>query len=658
MNQPPRGGANRNWGQVELDKAFRGNEWDSSGVAPAERCGATDRTYDPLQDKHLKFKASGATSVAGSAPHRRAGAAREQAGNATVVSRRPDTSVVGAAQQRLDIRRQAYQRVVAGAVSLAALRDPSFLAATKKPNKDAANAPSAFDVFERAKGKCVALWSELSIDEAFRHHFTIQHFVLSAGEEPSAARVEAVHQEIERMLSLRRCEKGVEYSIRIREGFVYRLMDLAEKSPGLHHTEIDAQLKPLLINLRKATLDVLHSISAWRELLGYSAVYLWRGTSYIMKLSMDLESLALFPAIVQRFPCRIVGNPLLDLEVVNPHRVMYRGEAALEKPLMPPSRTSLLPPILRPAGQQPDGSVIPPEAFSRGREMLLAEPRLFADFQKTTVVHTFDLIDATTYDAQIAKQLKDVVFNEVHAALDFPHLAVGAAAAAAAGDELTPQERLMIGASIQIQRVWRGHCARKLTAVRWSEHRAAIKIQRVQRLLLAKSEVEQRRQRHLAAAKIQGLARGVATRTAMRKFHALNRVATVLQTAWRACRARRFVAFLKAVSRSARTLQRWYRGHLARRWFPVHKQKVYSSAATAIQRVWKGGALRSSKRANPSSIRAAIIIQTAWRMYSAKLFVARLRGIRDAAVTIQRFGRGVGSAPRQTSTSRGGRNTE
>jgi hypothetical protein len=652
-NRPVHGPTSK-WREFEVDGEYRGNEWNSSTTLGGNntatergtlnsRSGGRDGEYDPLCDKHLKFRSlnrssgggNDASGIAGSAPHRRAAAARET--NSVALGRRPDT--VGEAQQRLDVRRHAYQQVVANAVNLAALRDPSFLAAaSKKKNNDGSEGTSPFDVFERAKGKCVALWSELGIDEAYRHHFSAQYFQLGAGEEPTASKIESIHTEIERLLGLRRCEKNVEYSIRVREGFLYRLLDLAEKSASLHFSEVDVQMKPLIINLRKATLDVMEAVASWRQALGYNAVYLWRGSSYLLKLAVDLEPLAAFPALIQRFPCKVVGNCFLNLDQSNPVRVVHRGEAAAERPLMP-VRTALLPPILRPAGQQKDGSVIPVERFSRAVSMLLAEPALFADFQRTTVVHTFDLIDSTTYDAHAAKQLKDIVFNQAHAALDFPHLALGAAAAAA--DELTPHERQMIAAAMDIQRVWRGHCARKRTAVRRGEHRAAIKIQRVQRQLLAKSDVDHRRQRHLAAAKIQGVARGVATRCALQKFRALGRVAIILQTAWRAYCARTWVSRLLAVSRCARTIQRWYRGHLARRWVPKHKAKVYTAAATQIQRMWKGGAIRTGKTADPRSIRAAIVIQKYWRRFLAIVLASKLRAVKNAAQRIQRFGKKI-----------------
>ncbi|CUG88393.1 Hypothetical protein, putative, partial [Bodo saltans] len=320
-NRPVQGPVTK-WRDFEVDGEYRGNEWNSStnlttplsggvGVlnsSSSPNSGAGGVEYDPLRDKHLKFRSSKhrsgsdhhhhATGVAGSAPHRRAAAARET--NSVLLGRRPDT--VGEAQQRLDIRRQAYQQVVSNAVSLAALRDPSFLAATTKRKTDGSgNEASPFDVFERAKGKCVALWSELGIDEGYRHHFAAQYYQLGAGEEPTATRIECIHAEIERLLALRRCEKNVEYSIRIREGFLYRLFDLAEKSSALHFTEVDVQMKPLIINLRKATLDVMDAVASWRQALGYNAVYLWRGSSYLLKLAGDLEPLAAFPALVQRF---------------------------------------------------------------------------------------------------------------------------------------------------------------------------------------------------------------------------------------------------------------------------------------------------------------------------------------------------------------------
>lgn len=583
--------------------------WQSESSSPqSER--AID--YNPILDKHLKFQ----HQQSHSAPHRLK----------KVPNRTQETSD---AMKRLELQRSAYKNVILNAISGASLRDPSFLAATKKP---AVNEVNSFDVFERAKQKCVALWSELDVEEDRRNHFAVRYFHLGAGEEPSADRIEAIHDEIQRSLSIRRLEKEIEFSIRVREGFVYRLLELAEKADTMHLVEFDILLKPLVLNLRKATLDVCNAIAQWRDVLGYPAIYLWRGTSYLTKLSSDLDILASCEQMCRRFPCAIVGNPLLELELPNLQKVPLRNEAQKEKPLMP-VKSSLLPPILRPAGQQPDGSVISPEMTAAAREMLTREPALYQAYRRETQVHSFELIDGTTFDANLIKQLKDIVFNEAHAALDFQF----GSNANGVMDDLTPLQKMQLLAAVVIQKVWRGHVARRYAANMRVNHVAATKIQRLHRMIAAKQEVRLRRKRHLAAAKIQALARGVATRTALRKFFSLNGVATKIQTAWRAYFARKQTAFLRALTRCAKTLQRWYRGHLARRFVPAYKAKVYNSAAVQIQKIWKGGSLRVKHSASPKAIAAVIRIQTAWRRHVAVAYVKKLRAIRDAALTIQRL---------------------
>lgn len=525
----------------------------------------------------------------------------------------------GAARVRLEHQQRAYQQVVLHALSTAQLMDPDFLAKSKKPPENEVN---AFDLYERAKQRCISLWSEVNVEEDRRVHFAAKYFnafrsAAAAQDEPSADTLQAIHEEIERSLRIRKLEKELEYLATVREGFLYRVFDLAEKSSEMHLVDVDRQLKPLLLNLRKATMDVMNGIAAWRDELGYDAVFLWRGSSYILKLSRDLDILAAYDSIVKRFPCDIVGNPLLSLDKPNPSQQLFRGEKASDKPLMP-VKSTMLPPILRPAGQQPDGTIIQPEMQERAQRMIVEEPALVAAYLRAHQVHSFDLIDATVGDAARIKELQAIAFNPQ----DVQHYFHWQQQE---GPELTPQERLRLAAAVAIQRLYRGWVARRWVTELKKRHRAAVVIQTAQRRVSAADDVAGRRLRHLAASKIQGLARGVLTRRALAQLKELHKQATKIQRLYRAFAARNHVQRRRAVWYCVRKIQAWYRGHLARRVVPVVRSTVYNAAAVQIQKVWKGGATRTAGMWVPKKINAAVKIQCAWRCWVARKTVRILR---------------------------------
>ena len=629
------------WNEFVLNAESTRNEWDSSNSRRD-----LEQPYDALHDKHLKFVSASATGRLASSqsssslwrapplqPSDSAVGVNDRVGSSRAgtshsapphVLHNPMTKPKsGAARVRLEHQQRAYQQVVLHALSTSQLADPEFLAKSKKPPEREVN---ALDLYERAKQRCVSLWSEINVEEDRRLHFAAKYFqafrsAAAAQDEPSADTLHAIHEEIERSLRVRKLEKELEYLATVREGFVYRVFDLAEKSSEMHLIDVDKQLKPLLLNLRKATMDVMNGIAAWRDELGYDAIFLWRGSSYILKLSRDLDILAAYDSIVKRFPCEIVGNPLLSLDKLNPNLQVFRGEVASSKALMP-VKSTMLPPILRPAGQQPDGTIIEPEMQIRAQQMIEQESALVASYLQTRPVHSFDLIDATVGDAARIKELQSIAFNPQ----DVQHYFYWQQHE---GPELTPQERLRLAASIVIQRMYRGYRARQLARDLKKRHRAAVVIQTAQRRVSAADDVAGRRLRHLAASKIQGLARGVLTRRSLAQLKELHRQASKIQRLYRTYAAQKHVAQRRAVWYCIRKIQSWYRGHLARRAVPVVRSTLYNAAAVTIQKMWKGGTTRTTGLWVPKKIHAAVKIQCAWRCWVARRLVRKLRSAKQ-----------------------------
>jgi hypothetical protein len=545
------------WREFEANPQFEGNVWDNSSRI-------TDKMpeYNPLVDKYLRFQSTRA------APHQ--------------IARNIRSKTASDAHHRLEHQREAYESVLHRNMSLVDLKAPSFLAAAKKPEPMEA---TALEVFEKAKLKCVALWNELNVEEDRRLHISSLYFSLGPSEEPDAERISAVHQEIERSIQLRKIEHSIKIAVDVREGFLARLQDLCDKAHELHISEVDKKLKPLILNMRKASFDVLRTVKEWRAVLDYPAIFLWRGVSYLQKMTFDLNFLCLNETVLKRMPCAVVGNPLLDDSVHNPAR-----PRKVEDPNAPRSvvKSMMLPPILRPHGHQSDGTVLGPAMYEEGNAALEMEAVLVAEFKAEGQQHNFSPIDVSRPDVEFLVSLQDIVFDEAAALRDI------------CTDQnrdveyelLSSEVKQRIAAARQIQRMWRGFLARAAFQLLRKKHQSARLLQSLQRRRGASVEFREKKRRFHAAQTIQALARGVATREAMRRFKVVSALAVKIQAVARGFLARRMYRLRKQLNRCAVLIQKVYIGYKVRSDVSQYKDAVYNGAAVEIQRIWKGLLLR------------------------------------------------------------------
>lgn len=560
------------WRDLEANPQYDGNTWDSSSKA-ADRMPE----YNPLVDKYLRFTSTG---------------------NPHAVARNIRSKTASEAQHRLDHQRDAYESVLHRNMSLVDLKAPSFLAVAKKPE---AMQATAMEVFDKAKLKCVALWNELNVEEDRRLHIAAMHFTLAPAEEPDAMRIDALHQEIERSILLRKAEHAITIAVDVREGFLGRLQELCDKTHELHISDVDKKLKPLILNMRKASFDVIRTVKEWRAILDYPAVYLWRGVSYLQKMLFDLNFLALSEPVLKRMPCAVVGNPLLDDKVHNPVR-----PRKVEDPNAPRSvvKSMMLPPILRPHGHQSDGTVLGPALYEEGNAMLAQEAVLVAEFKADAAPHQFAQVDISRPDVDFLVSLQDIVFDEAAALRDVTK------------DEdrdadygvLSAEVKERIAAAQQIQRLFRGFLARSIYNHLRKQHQSARLLQSLQRRRSAAYQFQLKRRRFQAAQTIQALARGVATRGAMRRFKTITARAVKIQALARGFLARRFFRLKRLLHFNAVLIQKIYIGYKVRKDVKAYKAAVYNGAAVEIQKIWKGLLLRrhgtSSSQAKKASTAA------------------------------------------------------
>ena len=579
------------WREMEANAQYVGNVWDSSSKAADKM-----PEYNAFVDKYLRFSSRGS-------PH---SVARN------ILSR---SKTASEAQHRLEHQREAYESVLHRNMSLVDLKTPSFLAAAKKMEPSEI---SALEVFEKAKLKCVALWNELNVEEDRRLHISHMYFNIGVGEEPDAERIAAIHEEIERSIRLRKAEHTIHIAVDVREGFLGRLQDLCNRTHELHISEVDKKLKPLILNMRKASFDVLRTVKEWRATLEYPAVFLWRGVSYLQKMTFDLNFLAANEAVLKRMTCAVIGNPLLDDSIQNPVRPRKAVDPDAPKSIV---KSMMLPPILRPHGQQMDGSVLGPELYEDGNKMLADESLLVAEFKSDAKAHQFGAVDISRPDVDFLVSLQDIVFDEVTALRD-----ANADNNREADYELLSAEvKQTIAAAKQIQRMWRGWVARVAFRKLLEKHQSARLIQSLQRRKHASSEFREKKRRFHAAQTIQALARGVATREAMRRFKVISALAVKMQSLVRGFLARRMFRLKKQLNHCAVLIQKVYFGYKVRMDVKAFKQAVYNGAAVEIQRIWKGLLLRRSGVANPKMITSSTAIQCAWRSKQAREVVKQAK---------------------------------
>ena len=212
--------------------------------AAGARPHAAPSAYDGMRDPHLRWSRRPAAAT----PDPSAGVRLPPAGGRTgavtpgglgggggrVLAPLPATlsssggPLAASAAQRLRAQRAAYDRVLShrlAALELLPGRDPNTAGKSGQQLRDEEdNQVRPDEVFVTARSKLLHLWDELRIDAKVREHFEATAF-----RDVSAESIAAMHAEIARLVSLRVAERDVLKAVEVREGFLYLLMDAAEK---------------------------------------------------------------------------------------------------------------------------------------------------------------------------------------------------------------------------------------------------------------------------------------------------------------------------------------------------------------------------------------------------------------------------------------------
>ena len=98
---------------------------------------------------------------------------------------------------------------------------------------------------------------------------------------------------------------------------------------------------------------------------------------------------------------------------------------------------------------------------------------------------------------------------------------------------------------------------------------------------------------------------------------------------------------LRWVHNAATRIQALARGRNGRAVAAAARLAGKNNAAVELQRVWKGGSLRTSGVASSRRQRAALRIQTQWRGHSTRRWTSLLLAVARAATKIQSRVRGI-----------------
>lgn len=599
--------------------------WDASAQAGTDAIPS----YDAALDKHLAFAAD-----------------------------KPKTA---SALRRLTAQREHYAAAASSSVAPPPL-PPELQPSRRKQLEEPEIRPD--EVFVRTRDRLLVLWDELDVDEAVREHFKASVF-----QSVTAESVAVMTAEIQRLLLVRATEHEVRDLVEVREGFVYLLMDVTERTtaaleqsppstaaspprtaaeasrqrlyggaqPQRHASTVksgavtasdeaqllgpnfDRQVRALVGKLRTAAFNIVHAVVKWREALAYDAVFLWRGVSYLEKMKTDLSFVLACPVVARRIPCAVINNPLLDPTVPAagvPTDLTSRAAADARS---------------RPVQHGPTGFTR--DEFERNQATLDAETALWARHVDCAVVHSFDAADDDIdEDGERVAELIDTCF--FHPPDELTH-------SKRRHDEGVTDRMLVVTRVIKIQRAVRRMLAARHVRLELERHRAATRIQTVYRRFAAKKVVAAQRRRYQAAVKIQARIRGIAVRRVMETVRDTHGAATSIARVFRGHRTRESTSKLRLLNKAATKIQALVRGVLLRQLLAAAQAGQLSAAATEIQRVWKAARLREAGTADPKRQRAARAIQRCWRGHAAAHYVAFLRGVNDAARRIQRITRCV-----------------
>ena len=433
-------------------------------------------------------------------------------------------------------------------------------------------------------------------------------------------------------------------AIESRESFLYVLHEEAERALSGDTSKKPKKFQPILNSIRSSSFDVVEQMDEWRKHLGYDAIYLWRGTSYLCKMATDLNFLVNTP-LLPKVQCQVVGNPFL-----NPQRQADRPQTSPDtletqqtmtggKPSLPALKyrtgTAAGPFGAFPMKKTNEGAsalLFPQERYADAEAILRAEPELFRKYLATARSHSFDdpaIENNAEIDPFIAKSLEAVRFvpENLQEALE-------------EANEQASEARIQAAAATKIQRVCRGIIGRKAARELRKQHDAARKLQGMYRYWFARKRHNLLKTRYQAAIKIQAISRGIAVRQRHARQQRENAAAARIQGLYRGFAARRFVTMWRAVWTAAIRIQRTFRSHTSRKQTTVYKSVKYNTAACEIQKVWKGLRLRESGQANPKMLKAAVTIQRYVRGWIARRWYRNYLIINRRAAKVQAVMRG------------------
>jgi hypothetical protein len=509
----------------------------------------------------------------------------------------------------------------------------------------------------KARQRLTRLWEELGVPDAERMAFAQQHFHSSTSET-----VAALNAEIQKLVDERNCAMQVERAIEIREGFLYLLQELTERyaANAMEKERAARELQALLGPYRNASLDAVEGVTRWREAIkSESQPYLWKGVSYLHKMNSDLFFLA-HSRLRTLLDFEVAGNPLLDprrsADASGPLPPLRRGptmtarDAAMKD--LPKERIDRAFAVLDAEARRqkalPRGDAqltVDEAAHLRGltteheeKQQLIAEEDAWLRDQPTAkstqeVEHAAAAKIQATYRAYVARRFVQAKLRQHKAAVKLQSITRQFLAKVHVA-----HMRRQVLAARKIQALQRGLATRSRMAAVHDRHAAAMVIQRTYRAHAARRFADMLRYVRDCAVAVQRVYRGYRERKAVRTIiHECNTLAaTTIQRHWRGYLVRRNPRNNCGIVTKATKLQAWFRGCNARR--RAHDAALKRYAATRIQAMWRGTTGRRIAHCLrvehvdatwevhlARMTRAALKIQSAWRMCVAKAQVELLR---------------------------------
>jgi hypothetical protein len=539
------------------------------------------------------------------------------------------------AQERLESQRKLYQQILLDPtkVSVDEVKQKAMIAAAAAANKELENEPLEV-VFEKACRRLFLLWDQVGVEQDVRNH--IKATTLTGP--PTLQGLQVLHAEIQRLASARAAERELASAIESRESFLYILQEAAERSMSGESTK-DVKIAAVINSVRIHSFQVVESLNEWRRHLGYDAIYLWRGTSYILKMSSDLLFLVSTP-LLSRVGCAIAGNPMLNpvrkidaIETFGGVRTST-GVASGSAPSGEP-KGAVLPPINFKGSSGPFGYVpakkstngassllYTPERYADAESTIRREPALYREFlaQNTPVSFAAPETEEPEVDPVVMKAVDEIRFvpEDIQAAIEEQ-------------SKLAEDGRRARAAAVVLQRVARGIIGRRLATSLRKKHEAARKIQSLYRVWAARKRAAKLKERKRAAMAIQSIARGGATRVRAQVAKVQGEAAAKVQALYRGWKARREVNLWRMLWLCAIRIQKVFRSYASRKRTLEYKKQTYNAAASNIQKVWKGLRLRESGVADPRRLKAATRIQRVVRGFLARSYYIRLKEVNDKA---------------------------